>query len=109
MTDDLTAMPPRLPIAPKRRHGASGSPVQGGTAAIGDTQSEKERNSLSISRRPLMKTIVLAAAALATLLAVAPAQAASFSFGELPQYFNDQGDQVPAFPRNRFVRTAHSH
>lgn len=56
-----------------------------------------------------MKTIVLAAAALATLLAVAPAQAASFSFGELPQYFNDQGDQVPAFPRNRFVRTAHSH
>ncbi len=54
-----------------------------------------------------MKTMVLAAAALATLLAVAPAQAASF--GDLPQYFNDQGEQVPAFPRSRFVRTAHSH
>ncbi len=46
-----------------------------------------------------MKTIVLAAAALAAMIAVAPAQAASFS--ELPTTFLDQGSQVPSFPGNR--------
>ncbi len=46
-----------------------------------------------------MKSIVLAAAALATLLAIAPAQAASF--GDLPTTFYDQGRQVPAFPGSR--------
>lgn len=46
-----------------------------------------------------MKTIAIAAAALATMLAIAPVQAASF--GELPQTFYDQGRQVPAFPGSR--------
>lgn len=46
-----------------------------------------------------MKTIVLAAAALATVMAVAPVQAASFS--ELPRTFLDQGSQVPSFPGSR--------
>lgn len=52
-----------------------------------------------------MKTLAMTAvAALAALMTVAPVQAATT--GELPQYFNDQGEQVPAFPRGRFANTA---
>lgn len=46
----------------------------------------------------IMKTIALAAA-FAALIAAAPVQAASF--GQLPQTFNDQGSQAPAFPGTR--------
>ncbi len=56
-----------------------------------------------------MKTTVFAAASLAsqaavaaaliTLIAIAPVHAASF--GELPTSFLDQGSQAPSFPGNR--------
>ncbi len=45
-----------------------------------------------------MKTIALAVA-FAALMAAAPVQAAGFA--QLPQTFNDQGSQVPAFPGTR--------
>ncbi len=47
-----------------------------------------------------MKTIVLAAS-LAALMAVSIAPVQAAGFGELPKYFNDQGQQVPSFPGAR--------
>lgn len=46
-----------------------------------------------------MKAIALATA-LAAMIAAAPVHAAGW-FGDLPQTFNDQGRQVPAFPGGR--------
>ncbi len=46
-----------------------------------------------------MKAIALAAA-LATMIAAVPVQAAGW-FGDLPTTFYDQGRQVPAFPGDR--------
>lgn len=48
-----------------------------------------------------MKTFVLIAAALVTLMAVAVAPVEAASYGALPATFNDQGAQAPAFPGGR--------